>query len=372
MIKTNLEPLIYNPVDLEKLETFSDTGKYVDKSVQFLEKHYNSRRVLLTSSGSAALEICSQLLNLMSGDEVIVSSFSFPTSASPFLKNGSKLVFSDIDVKNMCLEIDDVEAKITKNTKVIVVTHYASYSCDMERLKKVCSRNNIILVEDAATAIMAKFKDKILGCYGDMAIISFNDKKNIHCGEGGALLVKNKYYNKAKILCDRGTNRQNFINKKVKRYRWVELGFNASLSNIHAFFLYGHLKAHKIIINQRKRIWNYYHKSLFELDQKGVIRIPKLSPNNIHNAHNFHIILKDKASRDGYIKYMAGFGIICMTHYEPLHNSRAALKYKDYIIPGECKNTIIVANRMVRLPLWSNLGMDMHEVVAHTKKFFLL
>lgn len=368
--QTKPTEIIFNKDELSSIDKFSSDGEYTKKVINLLKKHYIGREVFLTSSGSLALDISSYLIGLKPGDEVIVPSYAFTTCATSFVKNNSKIIFADIDQNNMCLDLNDLESKISKKTKAVIVVHYGSYSCDMDKLQKICKEKNILLVEDCAQAIFSSYNNKLLGLFGDIAILSFDDLKNIHCGEGGALIIKNKYKNKTDILLDKGTNRAKFFNKLVNKFTWIDIGFNGKLANLNSYFLYNQLKNYKKIFRPRIKSWTFYYQELNMLDKLGKIKIPKLSKHTKHIAHNFTILLKNKVQRDQLIRHMKSKGIILTSHYEPLHNSKASKKFGFYK-KGDCKNSVEVSSSLARLPLWSGISVTEKKlVIRHLKEFF--
>ena len=260
---------LLNIKKIKSINHFSGSGSayFSKKCTDWLIKNIKCKDALLVHSCTAALEMCAILLKIKPGDEIIMPSYTFVSTANAFVLRGGKPVFVDIDSKTLCIDPKNIEKSITKKTKAIVVVHYAGFSCDMDLIMKVAKKNKIIVIEDAAQAILAKYKTKQLGSIGDLATLSFHETKNVHCGEGGALLINNKkFIKRAKVIRDKGTNRDDFNRNLVKKYSWTDIGSSYCLSEINASFLYTQLKKAKNITKQRIQSWNIYHKYLQKLE----------------------------------------------------------------------------------------------------------
>ena len=287
-----------------KMKSFSAGGVFTEKCSNWLKKNIQCKEALLTHSCTAALEMCALLLEIKKDDEIIMPSFTFVSTANAFVARGGKPIFVDIDKTTFNIDPLKIEECISKKTKAIVVVHYAGISCDMDLILKIAKKYKLYVIEDAAQAILSKYKGKPLGSIGDLATISFHETKNIHCGEGGALLINNvKFINRAKIIRDKGTNRDLFNQNIVKKYTWIDFGSNYALSEISASILYLQLKKAKKITRKRINIYKLYNKLLKNLELNGFIRRPIIPKFSTHNAHIYPILVK-KISRNMLIDYL--------------------------------------------------------------------
>ena len=289
---------------IKKLSRFSSKGLYTKKCEKWLISNIKCKDAILVNSCTSALEMSALLLDIKHNDEIIMPSFTFVSTANAFVLRGGKPVFVDIDKKTCNIDPSKIEKAITKKTKAIVVVHYAGISCEMDTIIKIAKKHKLYIIEDAAQAIMSTYKGRPLGSIGDLATLSFHETKNIHCGEGGALLINNtKFINRAKIIRDKGTNRDSFDQKIVKKYTWVDYGSSYGLSEINATFLHAQLSQAKKIIRKRLSLFDHYHKLLKKLEIKKLIKRPYV-PNHCNlNGHIFYIIIK-KNKRDSLIKFL--------------------------------------------------------------------
>lgn len=335
--------------DLISLKHYSGNGYFTKKCNSWLVNNIKCKESLLVHSCTAALEISAILLDLKPGDEIIMPSYTFVSTANAFALRGARIVYIDVDKKTLNINSNLIEKKITKKTKAVVIVHYAGVSCEIEKIKKITKKNRIILIEDAAQALLSKYKNKPLGSFGDLATISFHETKNIHCGEGGALLINNKkFIRRAKIIKDKGTNRDDFNKKLVKKYTWVDLGSSYSLSEINAAFLYGQLKKADEITKKRINIWRTYDKYFLKLEKRYKIVRPCIPKYAGINGHSYFIFVK-KNLRDDMLKFLNKKNIMALFHYIPLHNSPYGKKLlmKNYVL----KNTDLKAGSIIRLPM---------------------
>jgi dTDP-4-amino-4,6-dideoxygalactose transaminase len=329
----------------------------------WLEKNLNADKVLLTNSATDALEMAALLLNLKPGDEIIMPSYTFSSSANAFILRGGKPVFVDVHANTLNIDSNAIESAITPNTKAILVVHYAGVACEMDNILRICRKYDLRLVEDAAQGIMSKFDDKSLGTFGDLACISFHATKNLVSGEGGALIINNpNLVERAKILLEKGTNREQFINGRVDKYSWVDIGSSYLPSEITASYLRSQLeKAHEIT-DYRLKNWNYYFKEFTnygdELDVRTIMP-PEFAQ---HNAHIFFLILSSELKRDIFIREMKERGITCTSHYIPLHSSIAGKKFG--VVGSQMLVTDTFASRLVRLPMWSHEDMPIEFIAT--------
>ena len=281
--------------NIRNIKNFSSEGFYSKKCSQWLKRNIKCKEALLVKSCTAALEMSAILINVKPKDEIIMPSFTFTSTANAFVLRGAKPIFVDIDPETQNLDPKAIDKAITKKTKAIVVVHYAGISCDMDSIMKIAKRENLYVIEDAAQAILSSYKNKPLGSIGDLGTLSFHETKNIHCGEGGALLINNpKFIKRAKIIRDKGTNRDLFNKNIVKKYTWVDFGSSYQLSELNAAFLYGQLRQAKNVIRSRLKIFKLYRKIFENLEKKNFIKIPKIPNNSKPNGHIFYILLKKK------------------------------------------------------------------------------
>jgi dTDP-4-amino-4,6-dideoxygalactose transaminase len=338
---------------LSHLKHFSSNGHFTNMCQKWLTKNINCEEALLVNSCTSALEICAILLNIKKGDEIIMPSYTFVSTANAFVLRGGKPVFTDIDPKTLNIDPNKIKKAITKKTRAIVAVHYAGVSCDMDPILEIAKKYKIIVIEDGAQAILSRYKGKPLGSIGDLATLSFHDSKNIHCGEGGALLINNKkFIRRAKIIRDKGTNRDDFNNNIVKKYTWVDIGSSYGLSEINAAFLYAQLLKAKSIIKKRIKIWNNYHHLFYALEKEKKLLRPQIPIYAKNNAHIYYLILK-KNLRDKLIKYLKSQNIIALFHYIPLHTS--PFYNKNYKKNNIIKNTDLISKRIIRLPIHPGL-----------------
>jgi len=322
----------------------------------WLENNLNANRALLTNSATDALEMAALLLNLEPGDEIIMPSYTFSSSANAFILRGAKPVFVDVDPHTMNIDPNAIESAITSSTKAILVVHYAGVACEMDDILRICKKYDLRLVEDAAQGIMSKFIDKALGTFGDLACISFHATKNLVSGEGGALIINNPdLVERAKILLEKGTNRDQFINGQVDKYTWVDIGSSYLPSEITAAYLRSQLEKADEITDYRLKNWNYYFKEFTDYGEELGIKTIMPPDSAQHNAHIFFLVLLSELKRDIFIREMKKYGIACTSHYVPLHSSKAGRKFGK--VGSQMLITDSIPSRLVRLPMWSHEDM---------------
>ncbi|MGM9958610.1 MAG: dTDP-4-amino-4,6-dideoxygalactose transaminase [Erysipelotrichaceae bacterium] len=345
-------------------------GPFTKKCDEWMEKRFNARKVMLTTSGSSALDMAALLCDLEAGDEVILPSFTFSSTANSFVLAGARLVFVDIRPDTMNIDEQKIEKAITDKTKVICVVHYAGVACEMDTIMDIARRHNLLVVEDAAQAVMSTYKGKALGTIGDFGCYSFHETKNYSMGEGGAIVINNeKYIEKAEILREKGTNRSQFFRGQVAKYNWVDFGDSYLQSDLNAAYLWAQLEMADEINNNRLTTWNKYYEAFKPLEEKGIITLPTIPEGCIHNAHMFYIKCKDLETRQAYIKFMKENDILCVFHYVPLHSAPAGLKYGRF--NGEDEHTTSDSDRLVRLPMYYNISNeDGTKVINKTYEFF--
>lgn len=345
---------------------FAGDGFFTKKCSHWLETHTGSPKVLLTHSCTAALEMAAILANIKPGDEIIMPSFTFVSTANAFVLRGGIPVF--VDIRKDTLNIDEtlIESAITSRTKAIVAVHYAGVSCEMDIIVDIARRYNLLVIEDAAQGIMSRYKGKALGSIGDLGCYSFHETKNIISGEGGALLINNNsLIERAEIIREKGTNRSNYFRGKVDKYSWVDIGSSFLPGEITAAFLWAQLEAANYINSARKKIWKTYFEMLVERNIQTVCILPEIPENCLHNGHMFFLITKNFGERSKFIEYMHKNGINCVFHYVPLHSSFFGSKNSK--ISGSMKNTNNYSDRIVRLPIW--IGID-EKIEAISNKIY--
>ena len=355
-----------NIFSLKKKRVFSSNFYFTKQCQQWLIRNIKCKEALLVHSCTAALEMCALLLNIKNGDEIIMPSYTFVSTANAFVLRGGTPVFVDIDPNTCNVDSNKIEEAITKKAKAIVVVHYAGISCDMDPILKIAKKHKLYVIEDAAHAILSSYKGKPLGSIGDLATLSFHESKNIHCGEGGALLINNKkFIKRAKIIRDKGTNRDDFNKNIVKKYRWIDYGSSYGLSEINAAFLYPQLKQAKKIITKRLAIFNYYHKLLENLEIKKLIKRPTIPTYARANGHIYYILVKNN-KRDKLKKYLQHKKISTVFHYIPLHSSPfGKLKATTKSI---MHNNNMISNTLLRLPI--HLKLDKKNIIKCAEEIF--
>ena len=332
-------------------------GTYNLMCHDWLEKHTGTAKALLTTSCTHALEMSARLCDIQPGDEVIMPSFTFVSTADAFVSQGAKCVFVDIRPDTMNLDENLIEAAITEKTKAIVPVHYAGVACEMDKINEIAKRHNLFVVEDAAQGMMATYKGKALGTLGDFGCYSYHETKNYSMGEGGALLINDKKYcDRAEIIREKGTNRCQFHRGEVDKYTWVELGSSYLPSELNAAYLYAELECADEIYDNRMASWNAYRERLQPLSDRGVVELPFIPEHCTHNAHMFYLKVEDLQTRTALLKHLVYNGILAVFHYVPLHSSPAGLRYGRF--SGEDKYTTSESNRLLRLPMFFGLKTE--------------
>ena len=345
-------------------------GPFTKKCDAWIESRFGTKKAMLTTSGSSALDMAAFLCGLVPGDEVILPSFTFSSTANSFVLAGAKLVFVDIRPDTMNIDEQKIEDAITSKTKVIVPVHYAGVACEMDTIMDIAKRHNLMVVEDAAQGVMSSYKGKALGTIGDFGCFSFHETKNYSMGEGGAILINNeKYIEKAEILREKGTNRSQFFRGQVAKYNWVDFGDSYLQSDLNAAYLWAQLEVADIINEDRLSTWNAYWNALKPFADEGIIELPTVPDQCIHNAHMFYIKFKDLETRQAYIKHMREKGVQCTFHYVPLHSAPAGLKFGRF--SGQDIYTTAESDRLVRLPMYYNMDREDRDTVIRNTIDFL-
>lgn len=346
-------------------------GPFTKKCDEWMQNRFHADRVMLTTSGSTALDMAALLCDLKEGDEVILPSFTFSSTANSFVLAGARLVFVDIRPDTMNIDETKIEAAITERTKVICPVHYAGVACEMDAIMKIAKKYNLLVVEDAAQGVMSTYKGKALGTIGDFGCYSFHETKNYSMGEGGAIVINNpKYIEKAEILREKGTNRTQFFRGQVAKYNWVDFGDSYLQSDLNAAYLWAQLEMADEINNNRLATWNAYYNAFKPLEEKGLITLPTVPDGCVHNAHMFYIKCKDLETRQNFIKFMKENDILCVFHYVPLHSAPAGKKFGRF--SGKDEHTTADSDRLVRLPMYYNIAkQDLEKVINRTLEFFI-
>jgi len=340
-------------------------GPFTKRCSAWLEKHAGCSKALLTHSCTAALEMAAILADVQPGDEVILPSYTFVSTANAFVLRGGVPVFVDIRPDTLNLDESKIEEAITAKTKAIVPVHYAGVACEMDTILDIARRQDLLVIEDAAQGVMSTYKDKPLGSLGDLGCYSFHETKNIISGEGGALLVNTpELSERAEIIREKGTNRSRFFRGQVDKYTWVDLGSSYLPSEVIAAFLAAQLDHAKEITDRRLSIWNTYHDSFSHLEVSGRVRRPTIPTDCQHNAHMYYLLLDNLEDRTCFIDKMKQSGIGCVFHYVPLHSAPYGLSHARAL--GDLAITEDLSQRLVRLPLWAGLEGEQQEHVIRT------
>ncbi len=330
-------------------------GPFTARCRQALAPMCGSRDALLTHSGTAALEMCALLLDLQPGDEVIMPSFTFVSTANAFVLRGAVPVFVDCSPQTLNIDPAAIEAAIGERTRAIVVVHYAGVGCDMEAIGAIAARHGLAVVEDAAQAIMASRNGRALGSFGDFGAVSFHDTKNITCGEGGALLINRAdSISRAEILREKGTDRSRFLRGQVDKYTWQDVGSSFLMSDVLAAFLCAQLEAAQDITARRLELWQRYHALLAPLESQGWLRRQVVPAECRHNGHIYFVLLDAALDRDRVLQAMREQGVTATFHYVPLHSAPAGRRLGRAV--GELATTDSSARCLIRLPMW--IGLD--------------
>ncbi len=345
-------------------------GPYTAKDNEWIEKKTGVSKALLTTSCTHATEMAALLADIKEGDEVIMPSYTFVSTANAFVLRGAKVVFVDIRPDTMNIDENMIEQAITPKTRAIVPVHYAGVGCEMDTILDIAKRHDLFVIEDAAQGVMATYKGKALGAIGDFGNFSFHETKNYSMGEGGALLLRDEtFVDDAIIIREKGTNRTLYKLGKVDKYSWIMPGSSYLPSEMNAAYLYAQLEQADEINNARMDHWNRYYEALEPMQEKGLIELPVVPEECVHNAHMFYIKCKDLEERTGLINYLMSNDILPASHYVPLHSSKAGLIYSEF--RGEDKYTTRESERLLRLPMYYKLtDEDLDEVVSRVKEFY--
>ena len=345
-------------------EHLSGDGQFTHQCANFLEKELSVQKVFLTHSCTAALEMSAIISEIKPGDEIILPSYTFVSTANAFALRGAVPIFVDINPDDLNMDVSQIERLITNRTRVIVPVHYAGACCDLTHLMQLAENYKVLVVEDAAQAFGSKYKGKSLGSIGDFGTLSFHETKNLISGEGGALIInKSSYNNKAEIVREKGTNRKKFIIGEVDKYTWEDLGSSYLPSELISSFLLAQLEKSQFIKSEKLKIWSFYYKLSSALEEKGYISRPKIRKECEHNGHIFYVVLREDIDRTFVMNKMREIGIYLTFHYIPLHTSPGGRKYGRF--DGNMNNTETIARQILRLPMWIGITPQIQERVIY-------
>lgn len=353
-----------------KSNKISGDGEFTKRCHKWFEERLDCKKVLLTTSCTHALEMAAILLDIKEGDEVIMPSYTFVSTANAFVLRGAKIVFVDVRPDTMNIDERKIEQAITSKTKVIVPVHYAGVACEMDTIMNIANKYNLFVVEDAAQGMMSTYKGKALGTIGHLGAYSFHETKNYtSAGEGGLLLVNDdRFIQRAEIIREKGTNRSLFFRGMVDKYSWVDVGSSYLMNDVSAAYLWGNLEKADEINENRLSTWQKYYDGLRELEDKGFIELPKIPNGCVHNAHVFYLKVKDLDERTKLLEYLKENGILAVFHYIPLHSAPAGLKFGRF---DDDIFTTIESERLLRLPMSYKLDInDVENIINSIMKFY--
>lgn len=373
MIRFNVPPYTGNEMENMKKavenQHICGDGEFTRKCSKYLEEITGTSKCLLTTSCTHALEMAALLCDIKEGDEVILPSYTFVSTADAFVLRGAVPVFVDIRPDTMNIDENLIEAAITERTKAIAVVHYAGIACEMDKIMEIAGKHHLMVVEDAAQAIMCTYKGKPLGTFGDFGCFSFHETKNFSMGEGGALLIRDpRYIEAAEILREKGTDRSKYFRGQVDKYRWMNYGSSYLPSDMNAAYLYSQFEVADRINETRKARWNQYYRLLKPLQDEGIISLPVVPEGCVHNGHMFYIKTRDMQERTELIEFMKSNDILTVFHYVPLHSAPAGLKFGRF--HGEDRYTTKESERLLRLPMFYQLTKEQVEWIAGRVKEF--
>ena len=375
MINFNIPPLVgteyeYVKQAIESHKICGD-GSFTKKCQSWIEEQFKARKVLLTTSGTTALDMAMILCDLQPGDEVILPSYTFSSTATAAVLVGAKLVFVDIRPDTMNIDEKKIEAAITDRTKVIMVMHYAGVACEMDTIMAIAKRYDLVVVEDAAQGVMSTYKGRHLGTIGDFGCYSFHETKNFSMGEGGAIVINNpKFIERAEIIREKGTNRARFFRGQVDKYTWVDRGGSYLPSELNAAYLWAQLLKADEITQNRMETWNSYYAAFSPLEKTGRVELQKIPKYCTHNAHMFYLKCKNLEDRTQLINHMRQNDVNCVFHYIPLHSAPAGLKYGRF--SGDDEYTTVESDKLIRLPLYYGMtDNERRKVIDHCLSYCL-
>lgn len=375
MINFNVPPYAEKAMDYiqecVKNQKICGDGKYTKLCSEWIERRTGTAKCLLTTSCTHATELAALLADIRPGDEVIMPSYTFVSTANAFVLRGAVPVFVDIRPDTMNIDEKLIEAAVTERTRAIVPVHYAGVACEMDVIMDIARRHGLMVIEDAAQGIMSTYKGKALGNIGDFGAFSFHETKNYSMGEGGALLIRDeKYVEQAEIFREKGTNRTKFIQGKIDKYTWIDYGSSYLPSDMNAAYLYAQLERAEEINEARLAIWDRYYELLKPLAEAGKIELPVIPEGCVHNGHMFYLKVRDAEERRAFMDehLKAGNGVYAVSHYVPLHSARAGLRFGRF--HGEDRYTTKESERLVRLPMYYGLTMEQVDYICDAVRRF--
>lgn len=373
MINFNVPPYVDTAMDYIREcvtnQKICGDGAYTRKCNEWIEERTKTAKCLLTTSCTHATELAALLADIQPGDEVIMPSYTFVSTADAFVLRGAVPVFVDIRPDTMNIDEKLIEAAVTDKTKAIVPVHYAGVSCEMDTIMEIAKKHNLVVIEDAAQGMMSTYKGKALGTIGDFGCFSFHETKNYSMGEGGALLIRDeKHVEEAEIIREKGTNRSKFFRGQIDKYTWVNFGSSYLPSDMNAAYLYSQLEIADEMNEARLTCWNRYLENLLPLAEAGKIELPTIPEGCVHNAHMFYIKAKDVEERTELIKFLKENDILSVFHYVPLHSAPAGLKFGRF--HGEDKYTTRESERLLRLPMYYGLTLGQVDYISDKVKAF--
>lgn len=374
MISFNQPPYVEEGLDFIKqaidAHKICGDGQFTKKCNKWMEERFKAQKVLLTTSGTTALDMAMLLCEFQPGDEVILPSYTFSSTATSAVLGGAKLVFTDIRPDTMNIDETKIEAAITEKTKAIVAVHYAGVSCEMDTIMDIAKRYDLKVIEDAAQGVMSTYKGKALGTIGDFGCYSFHETKNYSMGEGGAIVINDPKYNmRAEILREKGTNRAEFLLGQVDKYTWVDFGDSYLPSDMNAAYLWAQLLRADEINQDRLASWNRYNKAFVPLEKAGLVQLPVIPDGCEHNAHMYYLKCKDIDERTKLISFLKKNGVAAVFHYIPLHSAPAGKKFGRF--DGMDEYTTKESERLVRLPMYYGLTKeDQDQVIKYVLDFY--
>lgn len=375
MVSFNIPPFLGPELDYVREaaavnQKICGDGPFSERCHTWLEERFGAKKALLTTSGTSALEMAAILCDLKPGDEVILPSFTFSSTATAFQMVGATLVFVDVRPDTMNIDETRIEEAITERTRVIVPVHYAGVACEMDTILDIARRHNLLVVEDAAQGVMSTYKGRALGTLGTFGCFSFHETKNYSMGEGGAILVNDPaYIERAEIIREKGTNRQRFFRGQVDKYTWVDRGGSYLQSDLNAAYLLAQLERADEVNENRLATWRAYDEALRPLEADGMVSLPCIPEDCVHNAHMYYVKLADLAERTRFIDHMKRSGVSCVFHYIPLHSSPAGQMFGRF--SGEDVYTTRESDRLVRLPMYYGMtDEDRQTVIDAALAFF--
>lgn len=358
-------------LDAMRSTNMSGDGPYTQKCHQWFEANLPCKKALLTPSCTHALELAAILINTQPGDEIIMASYTFVSTANAFVLRGAKIVFVDIRPDTMNIDEEKIEVAITNKTKAIVPVHYAGVACEMDKILEVAEKYNLFVIEDAAQGMMSSYKGKALGTIGHLGAFSFHETKNYTSGgEGGLLIINdNQFKERAEIIREKGTNRSQFFSGMVDKYSWVDIGSSYLPSELQAAYLWGQLEKANDINKNRLATWDKYYKALLPLQSQGVLQLPSIPNGSTHNSHMFYLKVQNLEVRSKLLEYLKAHDVLAVFHYVPLHSALGGILHSSF--SGGDVYTTQESERILRLPLWFSISVtEQNKVIAKVREFF--